>query len=53
MNCLKFLKLEFLIFSSIFACRKDTYSNNCFVELLKSARNVLSDSDRKISKLKI
>ena len=43
----KIPKIRISPFSAIFACRRDTYSNNCFDEF-----NVLNDSDRKVSKLK-
>ena len=48
----KIPKIRISSFSAIFACRRDTYSNNCFYEFLKSAKNVLNDSDRKVSKVK-
>ena len=48
----KIPKIKISPFSAIFACRRDTYSNNCFDEFLKSSKNVLNDSDRKVSKLK-
>ena len=49
----KIPKIRISPFSAIFACRRDTYSNNCFDEFLKSAKNVFNDSDRKVSKLKL
>ena len=48
----KIPKIRISPFPAIFACRRDTYSNNCFDEFLKSAKNVLNDSDKKVSKLK-
>ena len=34
-------------------CKREALSNNYFDEFLESAKNVLNDSDKKVSKLKI
>ena len=49
---LKILKIRIYLFPAIFACRRDTYSKNCFDEFLKSSKNDFNDSERKVSKLK-
>ena len=49
----KILKIRISSFSASFTCRRDAYSINCSHEFLKSVKNILNDSDRKVSKLKI